>query len=514
MSVLTVKGLSHRFIDKQLYTDASLFLNPNDHMGIIGENGAGKSTLIKILTGQIIPDEGQIKWQRGIDIGYLDQYASLKPGVTVEAFLDSAFQKLIDAEKRMLTYYDTYSSQPDDDLLAKAGKIQEQLESQNYYERQTSIDNVASGLGILALYGRDVSELSGGQRSKLILAKMLLTNPDVLLLDEPTNFLDKEHIDWLADFLANFTGAFIVISHDFDFLNRITNCISDIELSTITRYTGSLKQALRQKAANQATYQKEFEKQQREVSKLKKYIAKNKAGTRAKSAKSREKQLDKMSILKPLSNNRQANIEFPYTDTASQILYEVNNLSIGYDQNKALLHKPLNFSVGNGEKIVITGFNGAGKSTLIKTMMGKIPALAGTVTTASTVVTNYYWQELIWPNKNMSPLQYLQGRFEDAKPKVLRQVLARAGLSSQQAQQGFVSLSGGEQSKVKLAEMMLHSANVLILDEPTNHLDVQTKDNLKQALQVFPGAVLLVSHEAEFYAGSWIDTVLDIEKSI
>ena len=512
MSILKVAHLSHQFFDKQLYVDAGLELNAHDHMGIIGENGAGKSTLIKFLTQQLMPDEGEIKWQKNIQIGYLDQYASLTPGMTVLAFLETAFEDLIKAEQKMLENYERYGTDPDDELLTQAGKIQETLEAQGYYERQTTIDNVAAGLGILPLYEQDVSKLSGGQRSKIILAKMLLSKPDVLLLDEPTNFLDKEHIEWLGNYLNEFEGAFIVISHDYDFLNQVTNCISDVELSTITRYTGSLKQALRQKAANQMTYEKEYEKQQREVSKLKKYIQKNKAGTRSKSAKSREKQLDKMTILKPLSNNRQAVLDFPYVDTASQILFEVNDLMIGYDA--PLLHKALNFSVGRTEKVVIQGFNGIGKSTLIKTLLGQLQPISGSVSRSKTNQVTYFRQELDWPNDNMTPLQYMQMQFEKSKPRELRKVLAKAGLGSQQAMLSLKQLSGGEQSKVKLAEMLLQPGNILILDEPTNHLDVDTKQALQRALIAFEGAVILVSHEADFYEGDWIDRFIDLEKSI
>ncbi|MCH4171794.1 MAG: ATP-binding cassette domain-containing protein [Lactobacillus sp.] len=512
MSLLKIEHLSHQFFEKQLYIDANLELNQNDHMGIIGENGAGKSTLIKFLTGQLIPDEGQIHWQRGVQAGYLDQYASLTPGMNVLDFLQTAYQDLIDAEQRMIKDYDDYSQNMDPDILEHAGKIQECLDAADYYNRQINIDNVATGLGLLDLYQQDVDALSGGQRSKLILAKMLLSNPDVLLLDEPTNFLDKEHIDWLGNFLNNFAGAFIVISHDYDFLNTITNCICDVELSTITRYTGTLKQALKQKAANQLTYAKEYEKQQRQVSKLKKYIAKNKAGTRSKSAKSREKQLDKMDILKPLSNNRSANLNFPYVDTASQILFEVNDLIIGYDH--PLLQQPVNFSIGRGEKVAIQGFNGIGKSTLIKTMLGQLSPISGAVSLSKTNKVTYFKQELAWPNDNMTPLQYMQSVFEKLKPRDLRKVLAQAGLGSQQAALSMKQLSGGEQSKVKLAEMLLQPANVLVLDEPTNHLDVDTKNVLQKALTAFPGAVIVVSHEAEFLAGGWIDKVIDVEKLI
>lgn len=511
MSLLEVKHLSQSFVDKTLYEDASFVLNKEDHMGVIGQNGVGKSTLVKILTGAIVPDRGQVKWQNRIRVGYLDQYAKLGHGVTIKGFLKTAFSPLYQKERELNRLYAAYSKQGDEALLTKAGRLQTYLEENNFYDIDTEIERVASGLGLADLgYDRDVSLLSGGQRSKIILAKLLLQKPDVLVLDEPTNYLDVAHIDWLTDYLNNFAGAFIVVSHDYDFLGKIANCVIDIDFGTITRYSGSLKQALRQKEANRETYLKAYANQQRKIAKTKAYIRKNKAGTRAKSAKSREKQLARMDILNPPQHDRQAKFTFPYVATASTLLLQTQDLVIGYDH--ALVKQAFNFSVGGDEKVAITGFNGIGKTTLLRTLLGQIKPIYGSFEISVTAKLAYFKQDLSWPNNNMTPLQFLQEEFERIKPRQLRQALARMGLSAQQAMSPLKELSGGEQEKVKLAKMQFEPANLLFLDEPTNHLDNETKDALRKAIVAFPGGVIVVSHERDFFRGNWIDKTIDLEK--
>ncbi|BDR61053.1 ABC-F family ATP-binding cassette domain-containing protein [Lactobacillus xylocopicola] len=510
MSLLTVKNLGQSFVDKTLYEDASFVLNKEDHMGVTGQNGVGKSTLIKILTGEMLADEGQVKWQNHVTVGYLDQYAKLMPGVSIRAFLRTAFEPLYQKEQELGELYAQYADQGDSDLLEQAGKLQTYLEENNFYGIDTEIERVASGLGLAELgYDHDVAELSGGQRSKIILAKLLLQSPEVLLLDEPTNYLDVGHIEWLVDYLNDFTGAFIVVSHDYDFLGRITNCVIDVDLGTITRYTGSLKQAMRQKSANRETYQKAFSNQQRKIAKTEAYIRKNKAGTRSKSAKSRERQLSKLEVLSPPKGNRRPRFEFPYVETASNLLLQTQDLVIGYDQ--ALVKEAFNFSVGGSEKVAITGFNGIGKTTLLKTLLGQLEPIFGTFELSTTAKVAYFKQDLSWPNKNMTPLQYLQEKFEREKPRELRGALARLGVTGQQAMSPLKKLSGGEQEKVKLAKMQFEPANLLLLDEPTNHLDRDAKDSLRQAIVNFPGGVIIVSHERDFFQGDWIDKTIDIE---
>ncbi len=513
MSLLTVRDLSEGFLDKTLYEDASFVLNREDHLGVIGQNGAGKSTLIKILTGEVLPDEGSVQWQPKLHVGYLDQYAKLVPGVDIRDFLRTAFAPLYQIEKKIEHAYEAYGQDGNEEWLEKAGRWQTTLEEHDFYNVDTRLEQVASGLGLADLgYDRDVSKLSGGQRSKLILAKLLLQKPDVLVLDEPTNYLDVNHIEWLIGFLNDFPGAFIVVSHDYDFLGRIVNCVLDIDFGTITRYTGDLKHALRQKAANRQSYLKAYANQQRKIEKTQAYIRKNKAGTRSKSAKSREKQLEKMTVLTPPTAHAQARFNFPVIETASNLLLQTSDLVIGYEAEKPIVKTPFNFSVGNGEKVAVTGFNGIGKSTLIKTLLGFIPALSGDFEMSATVKTAYFEQDLRWPNANMTPLQFLQEIFPRLKPRELRQALARLGVSAQQAMSPLKELSGGEQEKVKLAKMQFEPANLLFLDEPTNHLDVATKDALRQAIVAFPGGVVIVSHERDFFAGDWVDKTIDIEK--
>ncbi|MFD1429257.1 MULTISPECIES: ABC-F family ATP-binding cassette domain-containing protein [Lacticaseibacillus] len=510
MSVLTVTGLSQRFLDKQLYQDASFQVNIEDHLGVIGQNGVGKSTLIKILTGALEPDAGTIVWQKHLHVGYLDQYVNLKPGQTIMEFLRTAYADLYAKNAKMTQIYNDYAETPDDELLAKAGELQEQLEAAEFYDVDTKIETVASGLGIDAI-GLDhpVDALSGGQRSKIILAKLLLEKPAMLLLDEPTNYLDVSHIEWLTGWLQDFDGAFIVISHDYDFLQDVTNAILDIEFGTITKYTGTLKQAMRQKQADHDTYMKAYEKQQTEIKKQEAFIRKFKAGTRSTMAKSREKQLARMTKLTPPGNRAHAHLEFPYLDVQSRILIDVNDLVVGYE--KPLL-PAINFSVSKDQVIALEGFNGIGKSTLLKSILGQLPPLAGDVAINENVVFGYFEQELNWPVPKQTPLQFLMAKYPALSQRPLRQVMARTALTREEMDKPLVMLSGGEQSKVKLADLMLQQTNVLIMDEPTNHLDEDTKNALAEALQAYPGAILLVSHEAGFYDDSWVDTTLDIER--
>ncbi|KRL85132.1 ABC-F family ATP-binding cassette domain-containing protein [Ligilactobacillus apodemi] len=508
MSILEVTDLSMSFADKQLYDKASFALNKEDHLGVIGQNGAGKSTLIRLITGQILPDEGQIKWQRGKKIGYLDQYAESAHELTIGAFLQSAFQELYEIEKKQAACYEKYAQTLDENLLDKAGKYQEILEAADFYNLEVKIDQVMTGLGIDALgKERKVSQCSGGQRSKIILAKLLLERPDVLLLDEPTNYLDVAHIEWLTDYLNDFPGCFMVISHDYDFLENITNTIADISFGKITKYTGSFKAAIKQKEVKKEVQLKAYEKQRRQIEKDEAYIRKNKAGTRAAMAKSRQKRLDKLVRLTPPSDNLQAHFSFPYLELLSSATLRVKKLSIGYQRP---LLQPVTFSMSHGEKVVLKGFNGIGKSTLLKSILGEIKTFGGTAQFVDAAVINYFTQELVWDDPQMTPLQVLQAAYPKLEPKTIRQRLARAGINAANTLKPMELLSGGEQTKVKLCLLELKPSNFLILDEPTNHLDDETKVALKKALIDFPGNVLLVTHEESFYQG-WIDKIFNVE---
>ena len=335
---------------------------------------------------------------------------------------------------------------------------------------------------------------------------MLLEKPDLLILDEPTNHLDDNHVAWLTQFLKDFSGTFLVVSHDREFLNEITTHILDIEFGKLSKYTGNLTRALKQKELQQETYLRQYEAQKEHIKKTEAYIRKYKAGSRSTMAKSREKQLAKIERLTPPSDAPKPHISFDYAPIVTTLALETDQLVIGYDRP---LLAPINLTIRYGEKIAIRGFNGIGKSTLIKTLLGMIPALDGEYHFPEKTAFNYFSQELAWENPLQTPLQYLSDHFPKASIKELRQHLSRAGLTSELVQESLKYLSGGEQTKVKLAEMTMKKCNFLILDEPTNHIDQESKENLQETLAAFPGTVLLVSHENSFYE-DFVDRVIEL----
>ncbi|MDF7637595.1 ABC-F family ATP-binding cassette domain-containing protein [Leuconostocaceae bacterium ESL0958] len=497
MALLEVTGLSMAYADKTLYDQADLELQAGEHMGIVGQNGAGKSTLIRILTGQILPLAGRIDWAKGLRIGYLDQYAEIPAGLTLVNFLHTAYQDLYDKQDRATELYEQYAATADDKLLERAGRLQEELDAAGFYEVDTEIERVIAGLGLEAI-GRDreLEQMSGGQRAKVILAKLLLENDDVIILDEPTNYLDVAHIEWLESYLQDFQGAAMIISHDFDFLDQVTNAIADISFGKITKYRGSFQKAMRQKEERADQQIRQYEKQQEEIAKAEKFIAKNKArASTSKQARSREKKLARMTRVEPPAENLQSHFAFPYTESKSAEALSVKNLSVGYEQP---ILDPVSFSMTAGEKLVFAGFNGAGKSTLIKSILGELQPLGGEAAFSPSAIVNYFDQDLDWDNDQQTPLQAMQDLFPTTAPKELRQRLAAAGINAENAQKPLFQLSGGEQTKVKLAIMEMKPANFLILDEPTNHLDEETKQALYRAIQAFPGNAIIVSHEVSF----------------
>lgn len=506
--MLNLKNISQQFGDKVLYEDVSVQINRGEHVGLIGRNGAGKSTLIKIITGEILPDEGQVNFPKNLKMGYLDQYVNVEETQTIRDFLKTAFAADFEKEACITELYAKYSETLEDRLLEQAGELQNQLDQGDFYQMDTLIDDLAEGLGISVLgMETKLKNLSGGQRSKLILAKMLLEKPDLLILDEPTNHLDDEHIKWLIQFLQTFTGTYLVVSHDRHFLEQITTHIIDIEFGKLTKYTGNLTKALKLKELQNESYMKQYEAQQAHIKKTEAYIRKYKAGSRSTMAKSREKQLAKVERLTPPTDAPKPHLDFPFAPIVTTLALETDQLVIGYDRP---LLNPIELTVRYGEKIAIRGFNGIGKSTLIKTLLGELKPISGTFHFPQHTAINYFSQELAWEYPLQNPLQYLADLFPKATNKELRRQLSKAGLPSQLAQEELKLLSGGEQTKVKLAEMMLKKSNFLILDEPTNHIDQDTKNNLQATLAKFPGTVIVVSHESEFYA-DFVDRVVALD---
>lgn len=509
MSLLEIDGLTHSFGEHVLYKNAGFALNKGEHIGIVGQNGTGKSTLIKICTEQIIPDQGRIVWQPNITIGYLDQYAKIDHAQTMKEFLRSAFSGLYKMEQQMMELYEK-ASDGDRKGLELAARYQEQLEAQDFYSIDTSIERVANGLGLLAIgLDRPIAEMSGGQRAKVILAKLLLEKPDVLLLDEPTNFLDKDHVAWLAAYLSSLDHAFLVISHDFDFLDKIADRICDIDNETITKYYGTYSDFLRKKTLLREDYVRQYSAQQKEIKKTEEFIRKNMAGRKAKMARGRQKQLDRMDKMEALEQKeRIPHFHFPVLPLTNTEHLLVKHLSVGY---RDPVLSDIEFGIKGGQKVVITGFNGIGKSTILKTLMGQIAAMGGYYRFSDQVKLGYFEQGLAWEEPEYTPIQIVSNAYPGMIAKNIRKHLAQCGISSQHAMQAVGTLSGGEQAKVKMCLLTLTPCNFLIMDEPTNHLDVHAKEALKTALAEFAGTVLLVSHEEVFYRG-WAQRVIDIGK--
>lgn len=498
MSLLEVEGLSHAFGDNQLYRNAGFTLNKGEHIGIVGQNGAGKSTLIKICTGQIVPDAGRVIRHPKISVGYLDQYAEIEKDITMEAFLKSAYERLYQMEQEMLLLYEKAADE--EKALKLASKYQEQLEIQGFYDIDTRIGQVVNGLGLSAIgLARPVGQMSGGQRAKMILAKLLLEKPDVLLLDEPTNFLDKEHIAWLSDYLAGLENAFMVVSHDYNFLEKIANRICDIDNKTIAKYYGTYSEFLRKKTLLREDYVRQYAAQQREIKKTEEFIRKNIAGIKSKMARGRRTRLERMEKMEaPEEKEITPRFQFAALPLTNVEQLRIKRLAVGY-QYPVL--SGLDFTVRGGQKVVISGFNGIGKSTLLKTLVGELAPMQGSFWFSEQVVIGYFAQNFAWEDETKTPIQAVADAYPNMVTKEIRKRLSRCGISEKHAAQPLETLSGGEQAKVKMCLLTLTPCNFLILDEPTNHLDVRAKEALQTALSEFSGTVLLVSHEEAFYKG-------------
>ncbi|MHC1734493.1 MAG: ABC-F family ATP-binding cassette domain-containing protein [Erysipelotrichaceae bacterium] len=507
MSICTVEHLSHGFGDRAIFEDVSFRLLKGEHVGLIGANGEGKSTFLSVLTNKLIPDEGKITWSSKVRVGYLDQHSVLEKGSTIRQNLQKAFQYLFDIEAEIMQLYEAMSSDPDldmDSALEKIGVLQDMLDHHDFYMIDIRIDEVASALGLSSLgLDRDVDDLSGGQRTKVLLTKLLLEEPDILLLDEPTNYLDEEHIVWLKRYLQEYENAFILISHDMPFLNEVVNLIYHVENCKLTRYVGDYDEFLRIYEQNKRLLESAYDRQQSEIAKLEDFVARNKARVATTGmARSRQKKLDKMERIELVGEKPQPVFNFKMSRTSGRVVIEAEDLVIGYDSP---LSKPLKFTIERGQKIALTGANGLGKSTLLKSLLGMIEPLDGKVHTGEFLSIGYFEQEPRRDNTNTCIDEVWQ-TFPSMSQLEIRNALAKVGLTRQQLESKVSVLSGGEQAKVRLCKILHTPTNVLVLDEPTNHLDVDAKDELKRALQEYKGSILLVCHEPEFYQ----DVVSDV----
>lgn len=501
MSILNVENVTHGFGARQILNNASFRLLKGEHVGLVGANGEGKSTFLNIIMGKLMPDEGKVEWCRHITTGYLDQYSTLSKGKTIKVVLQEAFAHLSELEKEMLALYDKMSDCSEDemnDALEEVGEIQSILDYSGYYTIDAKISEYANGLGLGEIgLDRDVSELSGGQRAKVLLAKVLLENPMILILDEPTNFLDENHIAWLKNFLQNYENAFILVSHDIPFLNDVVNVIYHVENAVLTRYTGNYDDFKRMYELKKRQLEQAYEKQQKEIAGLQDFIARNKARVATTNmAKSRQKKLDKMEKITLAGEKAKPSFSFNTARTPGRSVIECKNVVLGYDEP---LTKPVSFTIEWGKKIAIKGVNGLGKSTLLKTLLKIIPPVSGEIEHDQFLEIGYFEQEEEATDK--TALQTIWDEYPAMTNAEVRAALARCGLTTEHITSQMRVLSGGENAKVRLCKIMLKNINVLVLDEPTNHLDSDAKDELKRAVGAFKGTVLLVSHEPEFYSG-------------
>ena len=500
MSILNVEHLTHGFGDRAIFNDVSFRLLKGEHIGLVGANGEGKSTFMNIVTGKLMPDEGKVEWAKNVRVGYLDQHSTLTKGMTIESVLKSAFAWLFELEENMNQICDRLGeAAPDemDAMMGELGVIQDTLTMHDFYIIDTKVEEVARALGLLELgLSHDVTDLSGGQRMKVLLAKLLLEKPDILLLDEPTNYLDAEHIAWLKRYLQEYENAFILISHDIPFLNDVVNIIYHMENQRLDRYVGDYDKFQEVYEVKKSQLEAAYRKQQQEISELKDFVARNKARVATRNmAMSRQKKLDKMDVIELAAERPKPEFNFKLGRTPGRYIFETKDLVIGYDEP---LSKPLNISMERGHKIALVGANGIGKTTLLKSILGLIPSLGGSVELGENLEIGYFEQEIKGENRNTC-INEIWEEFPSFSQYEVRSALAKCGLTTKHIESLVCVLSGGEQAKVRLCKLINKSTNVLLLDEPTNHLDVDAKDELKRALQEYRGSILLICHEPEFY---------------
>ena len=500
MSILNVEKLSHGFGDRAIFTDVSFRLLKGEHVGFVGANGEGKSTFMNIITGKLMPDEGKIEWSRNVRVGYLDQHAVLEKGQTIRNVLQSAFAFLFDLEAQMNGYYAEMAEADEERmnfLMEETGSIQELLEHHDFYIIDSKVEEIGRALGLTDIgLDKDVTELSGGQRTKVLMGKLLLEKPDILLLDEPTNYLDENHIEWLQRYLIDYENAFILISHDIPFLNSVVNLIYHVENAELNRYVGNYEKFQEVYEMKKAQLEAAYRKQQQEIEDLKDFVARNKARVATRNmAMSRQKKLDKMDVIELAKEKPKPEFNFKEARASGRYIFQTEDLVIGYDKP---LSRPLTLSMERGQKIALVGANGIGKTTLLKSIIGEIPPISGKTTLGDYLYPGYFEQEKKYTD-NVTCIDEIWKEFPSYTQYEVRSALAKCGLTTKHIESMVKVLSGGEQAKVRLCKLINNETNVLLLDEPTNHLDVDAKEELKRALKAYKGSILLICHEPEFY---------------
>ncbi|MEK4172522.1 ATP-binding cassette domain-containing protein [Lysinibacillus sp. FSL L8-0312] len=506
MIVLQVNQLTKSFLADEILSGVKLEVQHRDRVALVGRNGAGKSTLLKIIAGQMSYDSGDIIIPKGVQVGYLEQHAGLNSTLTIWDEMMTIFEPLL-AQEQTLRSLEQQMADPtvyeNSTLYAKVmseyDQLQHTFKDAGGYQYESDIRSVLHGMQFYPEdYDKPISSLSGGQRTRLALAKLLLSKPDLLILDEPTNHLDIETLSWLESYLKSYEGAILIVSHDRYFLDQVVSIVYEVSRHRVTKYTGNYSAYLDEKAKTYERDVKLFERQQDEKAKLEDFIQKNIArASTTKMAQSRRKMLERTEWMEsPDGDEKSASFGFTIERQSGNDVLSVDDLTIGYDDQ--LISSGINLRTFREDRIALVGPNGVGKSTLLKTIVKDLTPLAGAIRYGTNVQIGYYDQEQAKLSSNKSVLKELWDEWPLMNEKDIRTVLGRFLFSGEDVDKTVSSLSGGEKARLALSKLMMQKANFLILDEPTNHLDLDSKEVLENALIDYPGTLLFVSHDRYF----------------
>lgn len=517
MILLQLNDITKSFDGDDIFNNVDLEVKTGESIGIVGRNGAGKSTLMKIIAGVEDYDSGHISKIKNLKMGYLTQQMTLNTNQTVIAEMTKPFEHIKEMQEQMkfetdwlAKHAEEYDTDEYKAHIARYESISNQFEQQEGYQYESKIKTVLHGLNFTEDdFNRPINDFSGGQKTRLSLAQMLLNEPDLLLLDEPTNHLDMETTQWLESYLNYFKGAIIIISHDRYFLDKIVNQIYDVALGDVQHYVGNYGQFIEQRDKYYQKKMQEYESQQAEIKKLETFVEKNIArASTSGMAKSRRKMLEKIELInKPILDAKSANIEFDFERNTGNDVFHIKNLAIGYDEP---ITSNINLEITKGDHIAIIGPNGIGKSTLIKTIAERQPKISGDIIKGANLKIGYYDQKQAEFKSTKSILDYIWDQYPTMNEKDVRAVLGRFLFVQDDVKKVINDLSGGEKARLQLALLMLERNNVLILDEPTNHLDIDSKEMLEQALLNFDGTLLFVSHD-RYFINQLANKVFDLD---
>ncbi|MBA2175816.1 ABC-F family ATP-binding cassette domain-containing protein [Halobacillus locisalis] len=508
MILMQLNQLEKRFGAELILSNIKLEVQTNDRIAIVGRNGAGKSTLLKMMAGEMSYDSGEIFSPKETTIGYLAQNTGLQSDESIWNEMEKVFAHLKDLEKELRSM-EADMANPEliadqkryQQLLADYDRKQEAFKMAGGYQYEADIKSVLNGLNFHDFdWSTSITTLSGGQKTRLALGKLLLTKPDVLILDEPTNHLDIDTLAWLENYLQGYDGAVVIVSHDRYFLDKIVNTVYEVAFQSSKRFTGNYSDYLKRKEADYDIEMKHFEKQQKEIEKMEDFIAKNIVrATTSKRAQSRRKQLEKLDRLeKPKDDNQSAKFSFQVAKKSGNDVLRLNDYAFRYHDSKSYLFDNLRLDLNRGDSVALVGPNGVGKTTLLKTIMGQLEASKGTKMVGTNVEIGYYDQEQTNLNPKKTVLQELWDDYPMKNEKDIRTVLGNFLFSGEDVLKPVSALSGGEKARLSLAKLMMQQANFLVLDEPTNHLDLDSKEVLEAALVDYPGTILFVSHDRYF----------------